>query len=104
MEKRKHRRSLLRLDVELVYPDGERCVAKSRDLSIGGIYIEATNAQARVVGMPVTVIFLSIPFENGFYSIKAKVQRLTEDGVILIFVDFGLNDLHQINAIMLSSS
>ena len=104
MEKRKHRRSLVQLDVELVYPDGERGVAKSRDLSIGGIYIEATNAQARVVGMPITVNFLSIPFADGFYSIKAKVQRLTEDGVILTFVDFGLNDLRQINAILVSPS
>ena len=103
-EKRKHRRSSIQLDVELVYPEGECSRVKTRDLSIGGLFVEAIGNQPPKVGALLTVTFLSAPHRSGTYSLKARVQRLTLNGIAMTFIDFGLDDLRFVETILASSS
>ena len=102
-EKRKHRRSSIQLDIELVYPDGGSSRVKTRDLSIGGLFVEAIGNQPPKVGTLLTVNF-SAPHQSGTYSLKARVQRLTLNGIAMTFIDFGLDDLRFIETILASSS
>ena len=99
-EKRKHRRSSIRLDVELVYPEGGKNRAKTRDLSIEGLFVEAMGDQSPELGALVTITFLSIPHQSGTYSIRARVQRLTDNGIAMTFIDFGLDDLRFIETLL----
>ena len=103
-EKRKHRRSNIQLDVELVYPEGECSRVKTRDLSIGGFFVEAIGNQPPKVGTPLTVTFLSAPHQGGTYSLKARVRRLTHNGIAMTFIDFGLDDLRFIETLLSSPS
>ena len=102
-EKRKHRRSSIQLDVDLVYPEGGSSRVKTRDLSIDGLFVEAIGNQPPKVGTPLTVTFLSVPYQSGTYSLKARVQRLTHNGIAMTFIDFGLDDLRFIETILASS-
>jgi len=103
-EKLKHRRSSIQLDVELVYPEGGSSRVKTRDLSIGGLFVEAVGNQPPKLGTLLTVTFLSDPHQSGTYSLKARVQRLSLNGIAMTFIDFGLDDLRFIEAILPGSS
>lgn len=103
IEKRKHRRSSIRLDVELVYPGGGRSRVKIRDLSIEGLFVEVVGDKSPEIGSLLTIIFLSIPRQSGTYSIKARVQRLTDNGMAITFINFGLADLRFIETILSGS-
>ena len=104
MEKRKHSRSSIRLDAELVYPDGEKSRVKIRDLSIEGLFVETVGDRSPEIGARLTITFLSIPHQSGSYSIKARVQRLTNNGIAMTFIDFGLDDLRFIEILLSSPS
>jgi hypothetical protein len=99
-EKRKHRRSSIQLDVDLVYPEGGSSRVKTRDLSIGGLFVEAIDNQPPKLGTLLTVTFLSTPHQSGTYSLKARVQRLTHNGIAMTFIDFDLEDLRFIDTIL----
>jgi len=103
-EKRRHKRSSIQLDVELVYPEGGSSRVKTRDLSIGGLFVEAMRNQPPKIGTSLTVSFLSVPHHSGTYSLRARVQRLTDNGIAMTFIDFGLDDLRFIETILASSS
>ncbi len=103
-EKRKHRRSNIHLDVELVYPEGGSSRVKTRDISIGGFFVEAHDDRSPKVGTPLTVTFLSAPHQSGTYTLKVRVQRLTHNGIAMTFIDFGLDDLRFIETILSSPS
>jgi hypothetical protein len=103
-EKRKHKRSSIQLDVELVYPEGGSSRVKTCDLSIGGLFVEAIGNPPPKVGTPLTVTFLSIPHQSGTYSLKARVQRLTHNGIAMTFIDFDLDDLRFIETTLAGSS
>lgn len=100
VEKRKHRRNSVQLDVELVYPGGGNSRVKTRDLSIGGLFVDAPDTEPLKEGTSLTVIFLSDSPHGMTYSIKAKVQRLTRNGIAMTFIDFGLEDLRFIDSIL----
>ena len=104
MEKRKHGRSSIRLEVELVYPGGGSSRVKLRDLSIEGLFVETMGGKPLEIGALLTIIFLSRPHQNGTYSIKARVQRLTGNGIAMTFIDFGLDDLRFIETLLSSPS
>jgi hypothetical protein len=103
-EKRRHRRRSIQLDVELVYPEGGSSRVRTRDLSVGGLFVEAIGNQPPKVGTLLTVIFLSAPHQSGTYSLKARVQRLTDNGIAMTFIEFGLDDLRFIETILPGSS
>ncbi|MCR4331493.1 MAG: PilZ domain-containing protein, partial [Sulfuricaulis sp.] len=68
-EKRRYRRSNIQLDIELIYPDGGSSRVKTRDLSIGGLFVEAIGNQPPKLGTLLTVSFLSAPHQGGTYSL-----------------------------------
>jgi len=103
-EKRRHRRSNIQLDVELVYPEGGSSRVKTRDLSISGLFVEAIGNQPPKLGTLLTVTFLSAPHQSGTYSLKARVQRLTDNGIAMTFIEFGLDDLRFIETILPGAS
>ena len=103
-EKRRHRRRSIQLDVELVYPEGGSSRVKTRDLSIGGLFVEVIGNQPPKVGTLLTVTFLSAPHQSGTYSLKARVQRLTDNGIAMTFIEFGLDDLRFIETILPGAS
>lgn len=103
-EKRRYRRSNIQLDIELIYPDGGSSRVKTRDLSIGGLFVEATGNQPPKLGTLLTVSFLSAPHQGGTYSLQARVQRLSLNGIAMTFIDFDLDDLRFIETILAGSS
>ena len=104
MEKRKHRRSSIQLDAELVYPGGGSSRVKIRDLSIEGLFVETMGDKSPEIGALLTITFLSTPRQSGTYSIKARVQRLSDNGMAVTFINFGLDDLRFIETLLSSSS
>ena len=100
MEKRKHRRSSIQLDVELAYADGRSSQVKLRDLSIEGLFVEIMGQQPPAIGTRMKITFLSSPHPSGTYSINVRVQRLTDNGIAMTFTDFGLEDLMFIETLL----
>ncbi|MCR4301267.1 MAG: PilZ domain-containing protein [Sulfuricaulis sp.] len=98
-EKRQHSRSLVRLEVELAYSGGGTRRAETRDLGIGGLFVELTG-EPLAMGTPLTITFLSTAHHPGPYSMRARVQRQTPDGLAMTFIEFSLDDLRFIEALL----
>ena len=100
MEKRKHPRSQVSLNVELAFPGGRTRNATTRDLSIGGFFVESKENESPSIGTPLSVTFLTTPHHADPYSIRARVQRLTPKGFAMTFIDFSLDDLRFIEKLL----
>ncbi len=101
MEKRRHQRRRIQLEVELDLPGGVCTRTRTQDLSIGGLFVEATGTMPPAVGTVLSVVFLATAqLAGGTYSIRARVQRLNEEGVAMTFIDFSLEDLRFIETLL----
>jgi hypothetical protein len=100
-ENRRHPRSQVRLDVELAFPGGRTEKAMTRDLSVGGFFVELKRHELSSIGTPLTVTFLSSPHHSEPYTLHARVQRQTPDGIAMTFIDFSLDNLQFIEALLL---
>jgi len=100
-ENRRHPRSHVRLNVELAFPGGRTERMMTRDLSVSGFFVETKGRELPSIGTPLTVTFLSAPHHSDPYSLRARVQRQTPDGLAMIFIDFSLDDLRFIEALLI---
>jgi hypothetical protein len=73
----------------------------SRDISIGGLFLVKNEDEVPAVGSRVSIKFVSAP---GFERVlQGKIQRLTENGAAVTFIDFDLDDLQFINRLIAAS-
>jgi len=91
MEQRWSTRTRVKLDVDLSGQGLEEGKYQTRDIGLGGVFLEMTrNAPAQD-----TLVELTFDFEQGTaggrHKIKCKVVRVEEDGIGLMFRDFDAN-------------
>ena len=98
VERRKHKRSSIRAPIEMTSEDGRVVMMTSRDISIGGLFLVKNEDEIPAVGSRVSIKFVSTPGVKRV--LQGKIQRLTENGVVVTFVDFDLDDLQLINRLL----
>lgn len=99
-EKRIHGRNPIQLDVELVCSGDRKIRGKTRDISLGGLFIEAVGQELPAMGAPISVTFPLPPHQGGSRSLKGRVRRLTHDGIAVIFIDFGLDEMQFLDTLL----
>jgi hypothetical protein len=99
-EQRRFPRNPLRSPVVIVGPDGTRLEGHSRDLSVGGMFVEV--APSFVFGTEVRVE-LALPLA-GASALPAIVRWVTREGLGLQFGLLGARETHAITALVARSS
>ncbi len=92
-ENREHPRSLARLRVAFQVGDGPRTESRSRDLSLGGMFIE--TATPPPYGTAVRV-HLRLPDLEGEACLEAIVRWTTAEGMGVQFASMGARQTHGI--------
>ena len=87
MEQRWSTRSRIALDVDLVYEGSERKGCRTRDIGLGGVFLEISR-DVPPKDATVELTFRLGKDDNTRHKIKAKVVRVSHDGVGLMFRDF----------------
>jgi type IV pilus assembly protein PilZ len=94
-ERRTHDRFACRFDAAVTGPDGQRIAGHTRDLSLGGLFIECTHALA--LGTEVDT-YLALPTNPKGITVRGTVRWTTRDGVGLQLGLLGARDTHAILA------
>lgn len=101
MENRWSMRRPLALDVRLSYRGWEFRSCKTRDIGLGGLFVETGNVPLPKYA-PVELIFTRRGKRlKARRSIKARVVRVAETGVGLIFRDFDVDAFRTIQDILM---
>lgn len=99
-ELRRHPRKPLRTPLAVVGPDGARLEGHSRDLSIGGMFVETSPALPFGTNVRVEI---ALPLV-GTVALPAIVRWLTPQGLGLQFGLLGVRETHAITALLARSS
>ncbi|HEY9051658.1 MAG TPA: PilZ domain-containing protein [Gammaproteobacteria bacterium] len=93
MEKRRHPRRPVTLNVELAYPDGEKYIVNTRDISESGMFLILDKLHMPTIGEVVGVQLTgkSVGKER-LPSADAVVVRHTPDGIGLAFIEMDFFD------------
>lgn len=88
MERRWTTRTEMRVNLEVATADAILSGCETRDIGLGGLFLK-TNGNTLAEGTDVELTFnLSSQYEETPPVIRAKVVRLTGEGVGLMFKDF----------------
>ncbi len=92
-ELRKHPRRVVHLDVELTFPNGEKKMVRTQDISKGGVFLIVDKLRRPIIGEVVEVKLLSDSKdpEDLFPSNDAVVVRQEEGGVGLAFIELDIS-------------
>jgi len=98
-----HRWSLrrpLHVDVSLLKHDQTVLAGKTRDFSIGGMFVETKKPMLQR-DIPIHVAF-TLETEAGasHHRLPAQVIRVANDGVGLMFNDFNVDTVHTLRAML----
>ncbi len=96
-EKRRHPRKEIRIAVAIAVGDGRRIEAMSRDMSIGGVFVE-TDSSAPFAGA--VQVELTIPGAKQPMRIAATVRWTQPDGLGLQFGLMGVRDTHTLTELL----
>lgn len=88
MEQRWSTRSRIALDVDVFYEGAERKGCRTRDIGLGGVFLEIGKEAPPKDAMVELTFRLGKGTETSEHKIMAKVVRVTHDGVGLMFRDF----------------
>ncbi len=97
---RRHPRKPVHTPVTVVGPDGTRVEGHSRDLSVGGMFVESAPAFAFGTELRVE---LALPLV-GQAALPAVVRWVTREGLGLQFGLLGARETHAITALVARSS
>ena len=87
-EKRVQPRANVSLEVELVKENQEITSHRTKNIGLGGMFIDSSGQELPEVGKEVELRFAG----DSPYVMKARVSRVSENGIALIFVDFKFED------------
>lgn len=96
-EKRRHPRKEIRVSVAFQLADGRRVEAVSRDMSIGGAFIETDTPAAFASTLPVDLL---IPGAKQAIRVMATVRWTQRDGMGLQFGLMGVRDTHALTEVL----
>ena len=96
-ENRKHPRRLVDLDVAFQREAGARIDARSRDLSLGGMFIETSAPPP--YGTPVRV-YMTLPGLDAETTVEAVVRWTTPIGMGVQFGVMGARDTHALVSLL----
>lgn len=97
IENRKHPRKVIDLDVAFQVAGGPRVEAKSHDVSLGGMFIETTEALH--YGASIRV-FVRLPGMKAETQIDATVRWRKPDGVGVQFGMMGARETHALTQLL----
>jgi len=83
----------------MVTEEGRVTKLQTRDISIGGMFLVSEDGMSPPVGTTVSIKFSPGSENVRHYTLTAKIQRLTDNGIVVTFIDFGLEDLQFINSL-----
>lgn len=87
MERRWTTRTKIAVDVDVSYA-GKITAWKTRDIGLGGVFVEIGNTLLDKDEQVELVFNLRVPEVLGLPTIRAKVVRLEDNGAGLMFKDF----------------
>ena len=98
-EKRSHDRYAIQLDIVLVQGDA-RYVGKSRDLSLGGMFVHTDTPLRFATEVVVKLSIASLKYEG---EVPAIVRWNSQGGVGLAFRSLRARDVHALNQLFKTS-
>jgi hypothetical protein len=88
MEKRKHERFPVVVEVKVEYPEFGVFIANARDMSDGGAFLQfGSNPRRPAVGTVVTLQLARMPDGSEAPLVKGRVVRVTNDGFAVEFAE-----------------
>lgn len=84
---RKHARHQIRVDVKLTYTESDEQVLNTRDMSEGGMFLEAGDTIECPLGEMVHLTYFNPLDDNKETSKDAVIVRKTDDGIAIAFVE-----------------
>jgi len=97
VEKRRQNRSEIAVPVALVHRQQEVGGLRTRNISLGGVLIEAGDYAPPRVGETVTLVFAD---GGGERRLQGRVTRSGAEGVALVFQEFDLEDFDFLQRLM----
>ena len=96
-EKRRHPRKEVRISVAFSLGDGRRIEAVSRDMSIGGAFVETDSPAPFASTLPVDLL---LPGAKQAIRVTSTVRWTQRDGMGLQFGLMGVRDTHALTELL----
>jgi len=103
IEQRWSQRRSVSLDVDVVTENSLLTNCRTRDVSLGGVFLEMKNNIVEK-NQDVELVFTLAKSEAAQHKLKARAIRVTDDGIGLMFKDFDTNSFRALQEIMRFSS
>ncbi|NOZ09613.1 MAG: PilZ domain-containing protein [Gammaproteobacteria bacterium] len=100
MEKRKQSRAEVVVNVEMHYRDIHAQGLRTRNVSLGGVFVEAGDYPLPRKGETVNLQVVNGGAPGTGRNFRTRVARSNEDGVALLFQDFDLDDFEYLQEIL----
>ncbi|MEQ6342708.1 MAG: PilZ domain-containing protein [Gammaproteobacteria bacterium] len=100
MERRWTARAPIYLDVGLFFHGQEISVCKTRDIGLGGVFLESAQPLLPKEAQVELIFMLGSGEQRIKHKIRAKVARLTEEGMGLVFRDFDATAFRSLQEVM----
>lgn len=81
-------RTPVNLDVEVLNQDGELAVCKALDIGLGGVFLKINRGEIFPDSSVELIFLLGTSAHRIKHKIKARVVRMSEQGMGLMFRDF----------------
>lgn len=101
MEHRWSLRTPVTLDVDLIYESASEMACKTRDIGLGGVFIEGDSQTMPPKNANVELNFI-LNSDDGStkHKIKARVVRTSDDGIGLMFRDFDVGAFRSLQEVL----
>ena len=101
MEHRWSLRTPVELDVDLIYESVDEMACKTRDIGLGGVFIEGDSQVMPPKNANVELNFILNSDEGSIkHKIKARVVRTSDDGIGLMFRDFDVGAFRSLQEVL----
>lgn len=100
MEKRKQSRAEVAVNVEMKFRDVQAQGLRTRNVSLGGVFIEPGDYPLPRKGETVTLQVVNGGAPGTGRTFRTRVARADEEGVALLFQEFDLEDFHYLQELL----
>ena len=101
MEHRWSLRTPVALEVDLIYESASELSCKTRDIGLGGVFLEGDTATMPPKNANVELNFILNSGETTTkHKIKARVVRTADDGIGLMFRDFDVGAFRSLQEVL----
>jgi hypothetical protein len=100
MEQRWSTRTPVKLDVDVVYDNRDVEESITRDICMGGVFVEMGRTVPPLDAMAEITFKVGSGDKRTKHKIKAKVVRIADDGVGLMFRDFDAGSFRALQEIL----